>query len=36
MIIKEYTKEYPDGRYIEVPDDDFIDEDETAEVEQDG
>ena len=35
MIIKEFTKDYPEGRYIEVPDEEFFDE-EVEEEQYDG
>ena len=35
MIIKEYTKDFPEGRYIEVPDEEIL-EIESEEVQSDG
>lgn len=34
MIVKSFTAEYPEGRYIEIPD--SYDEEETEEVQSDG
>ena len=36
MIIKAFTKEHPEGTYIEIPDEEIASGEEETEVEQDG